>query len=259
MRAPFFVTAATGTADLLAAELVALGIENVCEVLGGVACEGELAAAYRACLESRVGLRVLWEIGRFPASDAEGLYDGVRTIDWSAHLAVEGTLAVDFSGSLTGITHTQFGAQRVKDAVVDQFRERTDSRPLPTTSLEAEGNCPKAPERCPDGTGTLSGPIRIAVRMPPESCPAISGTLSDITAAGPRSRGRARAQASSSNRWVSNPARHVHSQRPGSSAGAKTGKAGVRTRDGGEGSGVGAGCSGRRGTGRRRGPGLCRE
>jgi len=129
MRAPFFVTAATGTADLLAAELVALGIEGAREVLGGVACEGVLAAAYRACLESRIGLRVLWEVAKFPAADAEALYAGVRTIDWSSHLAVEGTLAVDFSGGLAGITHTQFGAQRVKDAVVDQFRERTGSRP----------------------------------------------------------------------------------------------------------------------------------
>ena len=55
MRAPFFVTAATGTADLLAAELTAIGITEAREVQGGVACEGDLAAAYRACLESRIG------------------------------------------------------------------------------------------------------------------------------------------------------------------------------------------------------------
>ena len=78
MRAPFFVTAATGTADLLAAELVALGIEGAREVQGGVACEGDLADAYRACLESRLALRVLWQIARFPIADAQALYDGVR-------------------------------------------------------------------------------------------------------------------------------------------------------------------------------------
>ena len=128
MRAPFFVTAATGTADLLAAELAALGIEGR-EVQGGVACEGGLADAYRACLESRIGMRVLWQLARFPAADAEGLYSGVRDIDWAAQLGADGTLAVDFSGSLPGVTHTQFGAQRIKDAIVDQFRERTGTRP----------------------------------------------------------------------------------------------------------------------------------
>jgi 23S rRNA (guanine2445-N2)-methyltransferase / 23S rRNA (guanine2069-N7)-methyltransferase len=129
MRAPFFVTAAAGTADLLAAELTALGIGGAREVQGGVACEGELAAAYRSCLESRIGLRVLWQLARFPVADAAALYAGVRTIDWSEHMAIDGTLAVDFSGGVPGITHTQFGAQRVKDAIVDQFREATGARP----------------------------------------------------------------------------------------------------------------------------------
>jgi len=128
-RSPFFVTAAAGTVDLLAAELAALGIESVREVQGGAACESGLADAYSACLESRLGLRVLWQIAQFPVADAEALYAGVRGIDWSAHMDVDGTLAVDFSGSVSGVTHTQFGAQRVKDAIVDQFRERTGTRP----------------------------------------------------------------------------------------------------------------------------------
>jgi 23S rRNA (guanine2445-N2)-methyltransferase / 23S rRNA (guanine2069-N7)-methyltransferase len=129
MRAPFFVTAATGTADLLAAELAALGIGGAREVQGGVACEDDLATAYRACLESRIALRVLWQIARFPVAADAALYAGVGAIDWSAHMDASGTLAVDFSGAVPGITHTQFGAQRVKDAIVDQFRERAGARP----------------------------------------------------------------------------------------------------------------------------------
>ena len=128
-RAPFFVTAATATADLLAAELAALGIEGAREVQGGVACEGDLAAAYRACVGSRIALRVLWQLARFPVADAQALYAGVREIDWALHMDATGTLIVDFSGAVPGVTHTQFGAQRVKDAVVDQFRERTGGRP----------------------------------------------------------------------------------------------------------------------------------
>ncbi len=126
---PFFVTAAAGTADLLAAELAALGIEGARETRGGVACESGLAAAYRACLECRLGLRVLWQVAHFPVADANALYAGVRGIDWGSHMDAGGTLAVDFSGSVPGVTHTQFGAQRVKDAIVDQFRERSGKRP----------------------------------------------------------------------------------------------------------------------------------
>ncbi|HUG03641.1 MAG TPA: bifunctional 23S rRNA (guanine(2069)-N(7))-methyltransferase RlmK/23S rRNA (guanine(2445)-N(2))-methyltransferase RlmL [Steroidobacteraceae bacterium] len=128
-QARLFVTAATGTADLLAAELVSLGIAGVREAPGGASCEASLSEAYRICLWSRLGLRVLWRIDDFPVSNAEDLYAGLRRTDWSTHMAVGATLAVDFAGAVPGITHSQFGAQRTKDAIVDQFRERTGARP----------------------------------------------------------------------------------------------------------------------------------
>ena len=53
----------------------------------------------------------------------------MRTVDWSEHLGVDGTLAVDCTSGRSAITHTQFAALKVKDAVVDQFRERTGVRP----------------------------------------------------------------------------------------------------------------------------------
>ena len=53
----------------------------------------------------------------------------MRSIDWAEHLAADGTLAVDCTGSTAALTHTQFAALKVKDAVVDQFRDRTGGRP----------------------------------------------------------------------------------------------------------------------------------
>ena len=128
-QAKVFVTAATGTADLLAAELVSLGIAGVREAPGGASCEASISDAYRICLWSRLGLRVLWRLDDFPVANAEDLYAGLRRTDWSTHMTVGGTLAVDFAGAVPGITHSQFGAQRTKDAIVDQFRERTGARP----------------------------------------------------------------------------------------------------------------------------------
>jgi 23S rRNA (guanine2445-N2)-methyltransferase / 23S rRNA (guanine2069-N7)-methyltransferase len=130
----FFVSAAAATADVLAAELVALGAADPREVRGGVYCSGTLETAYRACLWSRVGLRVLWPVAAFEAPDEAALYRGVRGVDWSQHLAADGTLLVDFTSHEGAITHARFGAQRVKDAIVDQFREATGRRP----SVDAE-------------------------------------------------------------------------------------------------------------------------
>jgi 23S rRNA (guanine2445-N2)-methyltransferase / 23S rRNA (guanine2069-N7)-methyltransferase len=124
-----YVTAPAGTADLVGEELAACGAVDIKVSRGGVACAGTLEQAYRACLWSRVANRVLLPIAEFPAPTPEALYDGVRTVAWGEHLAVDGTLAVDCTSGRSAITHTQYAALKVKDAVVDQFRERTGVRP----------------------------------------------------------------------------------------------------------------------------------
>ncbi|HUQ51899.1 MAG TPA: bifunctional 23S rRNA (guanine(2069)-N(7))-methyltransferase RlmK/23S rRNA (guanine(2445)-N(2))-methyltransferase RlmL, partial [Gammaproteobacteria bacterium] len=130
----FYVTVPAGTADLAAEELAACGIVEARVERGGVGCSGTLEQAYRACLWSRVANRVLLKVAEFPAPTPEALYDGVRTVDWSEHLAVDRTLAVDCTSTRSAITHTQYAALKVKDAVVDQFRERTGSRPSVDTT-----------------------------------------------------------------------------------------------------------------------------
>jgi 23S rRNA (guanine2069-N7)-methyltransferase / 23S rRNA (guanine2445-N2)-methyltransferase len=124
----FLASSPRGLADLLARELVSFGAENVKERSTGVAFSG-VRAAYRACLESRIANRVFLELGRFEVSDAEGFYTAVRGIDWSAHLGPGATLACDFSGHHPLITHTHFGALKLKDAIVDSLRDATGSRP----------------------------------------------------------------------------------------------------------------------------------
>src|SRR6266404_1598878 len=125
----FLASSPRGLADLLARELLAFGAENVKERSTGVAFSGSLRTAYRACLESRIANRVFLELGRFDVADAEGFYAAAVGIDWPAHLAPGATLACDFSGRHPAITHTHFGALKLKDAIVDCMREATGSRP----------------------------------------------------------------------------------------------------------------------------------
>lgn len=125
----FFATAAKGLEPLVAEELKALGAREVKESRGGVSFEGAPADAYRACLWLRTANRVLLPIARFPATDADALYRGVHGLPWEEDLTPDGSLAVDFTGTSTAISNTQFGAQKVKDAIVDRFRERSGRRP----------------------------------------------------------------------------------------------------------------------------------
>lgn len=113
----------------MADELRALGAANVKEERGGVSFEGPPAMAYRACLWLRAANRVLYPVAKFAAADDASLYTGIRRLPWEKDVSPDGSLAVQFTGTTTGITHTQYGAQRVKDAVVDRLREQFGRRP----------------------------------------------------------------------------------------------------------------------------------
>ncbi len=125
----FFVSCAKGLEYLLADELVALGAARATAAVAGVNVEGDADAAWRAVLWSRLASRVLWPLAEFECPDEHALYGGAHALDWAAHLAPEGTLAVDAHVSGAAITHARYAAQRVKDAVVDRLRAQFGVRP----------------------------------------------------------------------------------------------------------------------------------
>jgi putative N6-adenine-specific DNA methylase len=125
----FFATAAKGTEPALRDELRELGFQGVRAQRGGVLFEGGLDEGARACLWSRVAVRILAPLAEFAAPDGTALYQGVYGIDWSRYLTPDRTLAVRASSRGSRMTHTQFIAQRTKDAVVDQLRDAEGVRP----------------------------------------------------------------------------------------------------------------------------------
>lgn len=124
-----FVACATGLEKLLHTELKTLGVNRLRIRRAGVDCTVGLRDIYRICLWSRVANRLLYPLDAFKVTDEKNYYEQLLTIDWSAHLSESGTLAVDFYCSDSCITHSQYGAQLTKDAVVDWFRDKTGSRP----------------------------------------------------------------------------------------------------------------------------------
>jgi 23S rRNA G2445 N2-methylase RlmL len=125
----FFATAAKGTEPALRDELRELFLRHVRADRGGVHFEGSLADGFKACFHSRIAVRVLTPLARFAAPDGDALYQGVREVDWTPHVSPRHTVAVSASCRSSGLTHTQFIAQRTKDAVVDQLRDRLGQRP----------------------------------------------------------------------------------------------------------------------------------
>jgi len=127
--AVFMATAPRGLADLVARELRALGVEELRERTGGVRFRGTLAQGYGACLHSRVASRVLLQLTEFAAATTAEFYAAVRALDWSVHIDPARTLACEFTGSHPTITHSHFGALKLKDGICDQLRALSGTRP----------------------------------------------------------------------------------------------------------------------------------
>lgn len=128
-RFELFLTCPKGLEGLLAEEATALGLEETREHTSAVRGMADMETAYRLCLWSRLGNRVLLVLKRFAMKDAEDLYHGVLDVEWQDHLPPDGTLAVEFSGHGSGIDNTHFGALKVKDAIVDKLRTPSGERP----------------------------------------------------------------------------------------------------------------------------------
>ncbi len=124
-----FATCPKGLESLLLTELEALGATDLKETVAGVHFEAQLSIAYRICLWSRLANRVLLPLAEFEIPDDASLYAGVKAIAWEEHLAPEATFAVDFSGTTPAIRNTHYGSLKVKDAIVDYFREQRGQRP----------------------------------------------------------------------------------------------------------------------------------
>lgn len=118
-----------GLEPLLAEELTSLGASRTEVANRGVDFYGGRALMYRANLASRLSLRILKPVQQFEAGDTDTLYRNVKRYDWALHLDRQMTFAVDPVVHSPHFRNSFFVAQRVKDAIVDRFRERTGQRP----------------------------------------------------------------------------------------------------------------------------------
>jgi len=120
---------AAGLEELVCQEAKDLGGKEVDHVRGLVTWKGDIEAAYRTCLWSRYASRVFLTLAEYPAPDEDALYEGALKVDWSQHMNIDTTFAVDCTLNQSAIQHNGFAALRVKDAVVDQFRKTCNERP----------------------------------------------------------------------------------------------------------------------------------
>lgn len=125
-----------GLEDILAEELRDLGATNVEPGRRMVSFEGDKEMLYKANLCCRTALRILKPIYKFKASDTDSLYEAVKEFDWGSLLSVDKTFAIDTVAFSDEFTHSQFVTYRVKDAIVDWFRDRYGDNKRPGVRLQ---------------------------------------------------------------------------------------------------------------------------
>ncbi|HNQ61212.1 MAG TPA: THUMP domain-containing protein [Bacteroidia bacterium] len=126
---PLIAKTSFGFEDLLVDELKFLGARNIQKATRAVLFDGDTELMYKVNLWSRISLRVLKPIGSFPAGDEQQLYEGIKRIEWSKYMEPDETLAVDAVVNRSKLSHSLYVAQKTKDGIVDQFRNRMGQRP----------------------------------------------------------------------------------------------------------------------------------
>ena len=118
-----------GLETVLAKELTQLGANNVQIGRRMVSFTGNKEMMYRANFQLHTAIRILKPIAHFKARSADDMYEEVRKIDWSQYIEKGKTFSVDSVVYSEEFRNSRFVTYKVKDAIVDQFREKTGERP----------------------------------------------------------------------------------------------------------------------------------
>jgi putative N6-adenine-specific DNA methylase len=118
-----------GFEEILAKELQLLGAQEVEIGTRAVSFKGDKGFMYKANLSLRTALKILKPIYYFKATNDQNLYKGIQGIDWSKYIGENQTFVIDTTIHSDNFKHSQFVSQKAKDAIVDQFREKTGQRP----------------------------------------------------------------------------------------------------------------------------------
>src|ERR1035441_9729242 len=118
-----------GLEEVLSFELKKLGARDIELHNRAVSFTGDKGLIYKCNLHLRTALRILVPVEKFTVQDEQSLYDGIKAIDWEQYMGVDDTLGIDCVLNTPLFTHSLFIAQKAKDAIADQFRDRYNKRP----------------------------------------------------------------------------------------------------------------------------------
>lgn len=125
----YLAVTSNGLENLLVDELTKLGINDAKPVQAGVRFKASNEQIYRCCLWSRLASRFVRVLSEFTCNDDMDLYLASSSVNWVNQFHSSKTFVVDFNGTNREIRNSQYGAMKVKDAIVDCYEKKNLPRP----------------------------------------------------------------------------------------------------------------------------------
>lgn len=132
----YLAVTSNGLENLLVEELTQLGINDAKPVQAGVKFKATNEQIYRCCLWSRLASRFVRIVAEFKCQNDLDLYLSTTSVNWVNYFHSSKKLVVDFNGTNREIRNSQYGAMKVKDAIVDCFTKKKSS-----ASVDQQRSC----------------------------------------------------------------------------------------------------------------------
>ncbi|GAB2902517.1 THUMP domain-containing class I SAM-dependent RNA methyltransferase [Paralcaligenes ginsengisoli] len=126
---PVFAPCPQGIEEALAAELQALGFDQVQPARAGCSFYADWTGIQRANLYSRLATRILVQVAHGPVHHEDDILDLAYRTPWERWFGAEQTLRVDTSAIRSPMKSLQYCNLRAKDGICDRLRDREGSRP----------------------------------------------------------------------------------------------------------------------------------
>lgn len=128
-RFTVFAPCPKGLEHALAAELVALGFDQVQVGSAGCRFQGQWHDVWRANLQSRLATRILVQLSHAPITDEQDLRTLALNTAWERWMDADQTLRVDTSAIRSPMQSLQYCNLLVKDSICDRLRDKRGARP----------------------------------------------------------------------------------------------------------------------------------
>ena len=123
------ITCSKRLSPFLQQEVTELGFKITRVFTTGLELNGTLNDCIRLNLNLRCASQVLYSLKSFPCSTPDQLYETISQIQWETIIGKKGYFSITSTVDNATINNSLFANVKVKDAIVDRFRNKFNERP----------------------------------------------------------------------------------------------------------------------------------